>query len=578
MAAALLGMLIPGTGHLLIGRRRLAVIFVIPFGVLVAATAAVLVDGGLFGLLAVVVTPGVLPALALLNVVVAAWRIVSGVDAASRVERSRRTAGVLVVIGFGVVVLPHVVLGQAIASTNDLLDGLFASGGPATELDDGAATSGGELPGNESGDGTAPLVLPELWWYDQDELGIEPSSDPAATIVPGATLGPPSPRPTSKPLPKGPYTGGGGGNLPALGAAVPWPAPGATPWGNDGRFTLLLLGSDAGSDRWSRRMDVMLLVEVDVATGEIAMVGLPRNLQNVPLPPGPARAGIPCACFSGLLNEIYVEATVRHPDRWPGTGAIKGIGAVRAVIQELTGRPIDAVLVADLMGVVRVVDAMGGVDITVPSPVYDDDYPDPILGTISLRIPAGKQHMNGRIALAYARSRHQDSDYSRMARQQTLLLAIRSQLGPATILQAPALVTAAKGSAWTDLPRESLPALVQLFGKADTGRVHQLRIVPPRYPTWLTSSAIAQIRRDIAGLLPPVPDPTPTPEPTDTPEPSSSAAPTSSTAPSPSAAPTAGSSPTPTPGATPAATASQAPTPAPSPTPTPAPSPTASPP
>jgi hypothetical protein len=33
-------------------------------------------------------------------------------------------------------------------------------------------------------------------------------------------------------------------------------------------------------------MDVMLLVEIDVATGKVAMIGLPRNLINAPFPPG----------------------------------------------------------------------------------------------------------------------------------------------------------------------------------------------------------------------------------------------------------------------------------------------------
>jgi LCP family protein required for cell wall assembly len=139
---------------------------------------------------------------------------------------------------------------------------------------------------------------------------------------------------------------------------------------------------------------------------------------------------VPCGCLTGLLNEAYVEATARHPKRWPGTGAIKGIGAVRGVVSELTGRPIDAVLVADLTAVIEVVDALGGIDIDVPSAVFDDRYPDPIRGRIRLYIPAGPQHVDGRIALAYARSRHFSSDYARMERQQALLLAIRSQIGP----------------------------------------------------------------------------------------------------------------------------------------------------
>jgi LCP family protein required for cell wall assembly len=378
----------------------------------------------------------------------------------------------------------------------------------------------------------------------------------------------PTPGPTRAPL--GPYGGGGGaGTLPPLGAAVPWTAPGAIPWGDDGRFDLLLMGSDAGAGRWSRRVDVMLLVEIDVATGKVAMIGLPRNLQNAPYPPGPARDYSSCGCQPGLLNEMYVEATARHPDRWPGTGAIKGIGAVRSVVSELTGRPIDAVLIVDIIGVARVIDAMGGVDINVPARVIDTYYPDPYYGNIYLQIDAGQQHMDGRVALAYARSRHGSSDYARMSRQQTLLLAIRDQLGVDTILNASALFDAAKNTAWTDLPRDSLPALVELFGRAADSSVKQLRIVPNRYPSWLTPSEIAQIRADIAALLGPVPAPTPTPSPSPSPMPS----PTDSPTPDPSASPT----PDPSPTSTPEPSPTPAPTPEPTPGPTPEPSPTESP-
>lgn len=298
-------------------------------------------------------------------------------------------------------------------------------------------------------------------------------------------------------------------------------------------------------------MDVMLLVEIDVATGKVAMIGLPRNLVNAPFPPGPARNAVSCGCFRNLLNALYVEATVSHPERWPGTGAVAGIGAVRAVVSELTGRPVDAVLVADLWGVIKVVDAMGGLDIYVPSAVHDEHYPDPIYGNIELTIKAGHQHLDGRLTLAYARTRHQDSDYSRMARQQTVLLAIRDQIGPETIFSAPGLFKAAKGFAWTDLPRDSLPSLVELFGKAANASVKQLRIVPPKYPSWLTPAIITKIQNNVAALLgvpAPTPEPSPsewpsaepTVEPSATPEPSPaglSPSPAPSEAPSPSSEP-----------------------------------------
>src|SRR5690242_21958946 len=82
--AGLLGLLIPGAGHALVGRRRAALVFVAPLVVLLGVAGYLYLQGGLAGLVAFVVTPGVLPALAIVNVAVLGWRIVAGVDAARR--------------------------------------------------------------------------------------------------------------------------------------------------------------------------------------------------------------------------------------------------------------------------------------------------------------------------------------------------------------------------------------------------------------------------------------------------------------------------------------------------------------
>jgi LCP family protein required for cell wall assembly len=485
LLALLAGLLVPGAGHLLLGRRRRGIAWLAPVLVLVVAAVALYLTGGATAFLVLAVTPGVLAGLGVANGLLALYRVAAAIDLARPVVAGRAPV-TAVVLGMGLLIgAPQVVLGQALAAVDTLLNDTFASADATPEPSTAAS--------------------------------LEPS--------PG---GSPSPVPTSSPVPyeRSPGTG----SLPGLAASFPWErTPASAPWGSDGRFSLLLLGSDAGPDRWSRRMDIMLLVEVDVVSGKTAMIGIPRNLVNVPLPPGAARDATPCRCFNYLLNEMYAEATERHPSRWPGTGATSGIGAVRATISHLTGRPIDAVLVSDLWGVIKVVDAMGGIDITVPAPVYDRRYADPVQGSIVLDIKAGRQHFDGRMALAYARSRHQDSDYGRMARQQTLLLALRDQLSPVSILGAPGLVDAARGFVWTDIARESLPALVEVFSRAQTASVKQLRIVPSKYPAHLTPAWVTRIQADIATLLgtvPPPPDdypgatPTPSPTPTPTPTPS----------------------------------------------------------
>lgn len=527
-AAGVADLLIPGLGHAIVGRRRAAALFFAPVAVALAGLLVLYLTGGLTAILAWVVTPGVLPLLAVANIALGVWRIAAGLDTARGTTKPKLAFGVIVPAAFLFVLVPHLWLGGTIAATSDFLDNTFAHGPEVTQEPD-------DTP-------------PPEWTFAPDPVETE---GPTFSLDPSFTPGP-----TGTPRP--PMTSGTG-NLPGLNVSVPWQRPGAVPWGNDGRFDLLLLGSDAGPDRWSRRMDVMLLVEIDVATGKVAMIGLPRNLVNAPFPPGPARDAVSCGCFQRMLNALYVEATVLHPDRWPGTGAVSGIGAVRAVVSELTGRPVDAVVVADLWGMIKVVDAMGGIDINVPSSVYDAHYPDPVYGKIELYIKAGKQHFDGRMALAYARSRHQDSDYGRMARQQTLLLAVRDQIGPSTILNAPDLFNAAKGFTWTDLPRDSLPNLVTLFSKAADASVKHLRIVPPTYPSWLTASEITKIRKDIAALLgvPVPPTPSPSSGPSLSPAPSES--PGTSPAPTPSPTPPPPTDTPPPPTETPGPTESPAP-------------------
>jgi LCP family protein required for cell wall assembly len=508
--AALLELVIPGAGHLVLGRRRAALLFFAPVALLALGLAVLYLQGGSTAIVAWVVTPGVLPLLAVINIGLAIWRLAAMFDALRATSRPRLAFAVVLPAAFILVLLPQTWLGTTIAATDDFLNSTFANGPEETQQPDDTPPPGW-------------TYAPDVEETPGPSEPTEPTSpDPSASQGPVAT--------------HTPMTSGTGG-LPGLNVSVPWTRPGAKPWGSDGRFDLLLLGSDAGPDRWSRRMDVMLLIEIDVATGKVAMIGLPRNLVNAPFPPGAAHDAVACGCFRDLLNALYVEATVLHPSRWPGTGAVAGIGAVRSVVSQLTGRPVDAVLVADLWGVIKVVNAMGGIDINVPASVYDTHYPDPVFGKIEIYIPKGKQHFDGRMALAYARSRHQDSDYGRMARQQTLLLAIRDQIGPSTILNATDLFAAAKGFTWTDLPRSSLPNLVNLFSKAANASVKQLRIVPPTYAGWLTPAEITRIQKAIAAMLglPPPPAPTASvetspgatggPSPTHTPAPPTNAPP-----------------------------------------------------
>ena len=184
------------------------------------------------------------------------------------------------------------------------------------------------------------------------------------------------------------------------------------------------------------------------------------------------------------------------------------------------------------------------------------------MGRIEINIPAGKQHLDGRTG---AGLRPQPAPGLRLRAHGPPADAAardpRARSGLKTILNAPDLFNAAKGFTWTDLPRSFAAEPREPVRQGRHASVRQLRIVPPKYPAWLTTSGITKIQKAIAALLgvaaaadpdaptpgraprhrPPTAaptdgsDPTPPPPPTDSrrrpgvsrPPPAESAAPTS---------------------------------------------------
>src|SRR5690606_6420661 len=96
------------------------------------------------------------------------------------------------------------------------------------------------------------------------------------------------------------------------------------PWSGAQRVNFLLIGADSAPNRPGVRTDSMTVASVDTATGATTLLGLPRNLEEVPLPPGPARDRFPYGFTGdgtisspGLLNEVFQYAE-NHPEVVPG--------------------------------------------------------------------------------------------------------------------------------------------------------------------------------------------------------------------------------------------------------------------
>ena len=115
---------------------------------------------------------------------------------------------------------------------------------------------------------------------------------------------------------------------------------------------------------------------------------------------------------------------------------------------------------------------MGGVDIEVPRTIDDPKYPDNNYGYDPLYIPAGFHHMDGELALKYARTRYTDSDYGRAHRQQQVLLALKEKLTQpgqiaALLPRLPSLALAMANTVQTDMPIDKAIELAREVGQID---------------------------------------------------------------------------------------------------------------
>jgi LCP family protein required for cell wall assembly len=309
--------------------------------------------------------------------------------------------------------------------------------------------------------------------------------------------------------------------------------PKVNPFGSQQRVNVLLLGGDGGAGREGVRTDTVIVASIDTKTGDTTLFSLPRNLENLPFPPGsPLAQAYPYGFTAdqedeGLLNAVYRNGPAAHPDILGPTDN-PGADWLKLGVGQALGLRIDYFVLVNLDGFSALVDALGGITVNV-------NYYVPINGITGHELPDGyiapgpHQHMDGYTALQFARGRYGLTDYDRMDRQRCTIKAIIDAADPVTLLEKyQQLAATTKDIVSTDIPRSVLDDFVDLgflVKDADVRSVvFDANLIDPAYPDYSQMRQI--VKSSLALALAPAP--------------ASSSAASSSSAPSSSAAPTSG--------------------------------------
>ncbi len=266
---------------------------------------------------------------------------------------------------------------------------------------------------------------------------------------------------------------------------------------SDGYYNILLLGADSGVGRDSMRFDSISVVSVDATTGAVTITGIPRDMPNFPFAPGPmldrypdghtGHADATCGWGSGINQlrtevEVCQDGSTLYPEA-AANGSSPGIEATKDAAEGILGIQIPYYVFIDMDGFAALVDALGGVDVTVAERLPEGGGPayegQPAKDWATGWIEAGPQHMDGDTAQWFARSRYTTNDFDRMKRQRQLQEAILSQFTPTNVLTRFNEVAAAGAAiVHTDLPQSMLPYFADLALKAKQQPVTTIELTP----------------------------------------------------------------------------------------------------
>lgn len=162
---------------------------------------------------------------------------------------------------------------------------------------------------------------------------------------------------------------------------------------SEDRISFLLLGQTGRAIGWSNAPDLadsMIVVDYRPQIGVANLVSLPRDL------------------FVTLGNESFKLNEVLRRGKLP---------ELMEVLPQMTGIKTDKYVVVNVDMLKKVVDELGGVDLTLQEKAVD--------AVSGYTIPAGENHINGDQAIWLSRNRHSpEGDFFREKNQQELMRAI----------------------------------------------------------------------------------------------------------------------------------------------------------
>lgn len=303
---------------------------------------------------------------------------------------------------------------------------------------------------------------------------------------------------------------------------------------NQTPFNILLLGYGGGNHDGAYLTDSMMVLHVDPKTKKMLLISIPRDIW-IKIPTDGENGQywkINSAYEIGMDDQNYPNKQTQFTGQ-DGAGHL-----AEYITEQVTGLPINNFVGLDFAGFTKTIDTLGGVTINVENSFDDYQYPrsdelaDATCGldqtkiaslsaeiatgsaSVNVAFPcrylhvhlnAGSQHMDGKTALEYVRSRHgtngEGSDFARSKRQRNLILAVKKQImSVGFVPKAIPFITSLENDLKTDLTLDDVKTFTQQTTSLNNYTIQSIAITDQNYLKDAVSSDGQDILEPTAGL------------------------------------------------------------------------------
>lgn len=207
-------------------------------------------------------------------------------------------------------------------------------------------------------------------------------------------------------------------------------------------FNILISGNDSfGSLDENSRSDVDMLVTINPVTSTILLTSIPRD-----------------SYVKEVCNDYACNYGVY--DKLTHTG-IYGVDTTKDTIENLLDIDINYVYRVNFTSMIDIVDALGGVDVTVPKGMAVSKF---YTNSNLEGVHEGENHLDGKRALAYSRERkaYLDGDLQRARNQQQVLQAMfKKATSPEIIKNYTSLLKALIGAFDTNMTTKEITSFIK---------------------------------------------------------------------------------------------------------------------